>query len=241
MRVNLYTAAGLAVVCASILFSETPRFRADDPLWTMPKPLPVKSAELRKVGDIYDVFYNQFGQPGQSHPENGEPIGARGVNTLGEVPDGEWYVNRHYRRRLSLAELEEGPAGDPPSRNGSWTVVAAKNEGITPGFTIVDATGRRFVLKFDPANFPELATAADVISSRFFHALGYYVPANHIVHFTRDDLVLGSDTTIVDGKGRKRKMTAKDLWDVLAGVHKQADGRYRAVASLYLTGKPLGP
>jgi hypothetical protein len=196
---------------------------------------------MRRIADVYDVFYGQFAQPGEHQSTSVEPILARGVNTLGEVPDSEWYVNRHYRQRLTLAQIEQGPTGEPPSRVRKWNVVAAKAEGVTPGFTITDSSGRKFVIKFDPANHPELATAADVIGSRFFHALGYYVPSNHIVYFTRDDLVVGADTTLVDSKGRKRQMTTKDLWDVLGTVHKQADGRYRAVASLYLTGKPVGP
>jgi hypothetical protein len=221
--------------------AETPRFRSDDPVRQMPQPLPVSAVRMRKIGDVYDVFYNELGKPGERHPQQGEPIHAGGVNTLGEVPDGEWYVNRHYRRTLSPAQLQQGPVGDPPSRAGKWTVVAAKNEGVTPGFTITDATGRRFVLKFDPATFPELATAADVISSRFFYALGYHVPANHIVYFTREDLVLGSEVGFRDHSGHERKMTKQDLQDVLGTVHKSADGQYRAVASLYLTGDPIGP
>jgi hypothetical protein len=120
-------------------------------------------------------------------------------------------------------------------------VVAAKTEGVTPGFTIADATGRRFVLKFDPANYPDLATAADVITSRFFYALGYHVPSNHIVYFNREDLVLGPDVGFFDRNGHQRKMTKQDLYDVLGAVHQDRDGNYRAVASLYLTGQPIGP
>lgn len=231
----------LVVVPDMAVEAQTPNFRTDDPLWAMPQPLPVSGAGLRKVSDVYDLFYNEIAKPGEHQPRNGKPLPALGVNTLGEVPDGEWYVNRHYRKRLTTSELERGPAGDPPSRTGKWTVVAAKTEGVTPGFTIADATGRHFVLKFDPANHPELATAADVISSRFFYALGYYVPANHIVYFNRDDLVLGPDIGFFDRFGHKRKMTKQDLYDVLGGVHRDANGNYRAVASLYLTGQPIGP
>ncbi|HYO83432.1 MAG TPA: hypothetical protein VES20_18665 [Bryobacteraceae bacterium] len=240
MRTILFTTI-LSGWIGGQLTAETPRFRPDDPIWQMPQPLPVSAARMRKIGDFYDVFYNELGKPGERQPRQGEPIRARGVNTLGEVPDGEWYVNRHYWRRLSPAELEQGPAGEPPSRADKWTVVAAKNEGVTPGFTITDATGRRFVLKFDPVNYPELATAADVISSRFFYALGYHVPANHIVYFKREDLVLGSDVGFFDRSGHKRRMTKQDLYDVLGTVHKNSDGQYRAVASLYLTGEPIGP
>jgi hypothetical protein len=213
MRAKFHVTAVAMSMSVVLSFAQAPRFHGDDPLWTLPQPLPVKSAQLRRISDVYDVFYTHLAQPGEHQPEKGPPILARGVNTLGEVPDGEWYVNRHYRQRMSIAQLQQGPAGDPPSRAGKWTVVSAKAEGVTPGFTIVDSTGRRFVIKFDPVDFPELATAADVMGSRFFHALGYYVPANHIVHFTRDDLVLGADTTVMDSKGRKRKMTTQDLWE----------------------------
>lgn len=226
---------------AASLAAETPRFRPDDPVWVMPQPLPVQNPRFRKIGDVYDLFYSELAKPGERQPSTGKPIVARGVNTVGEVPDSEWYVNRHYRRRLSIAELEQGPAGSPPSRSDKWTVVGAKAEGITPGFTIKDSTGRRFVLKFDPPDYPELATAADVISSRIFHALGYYVPANHIVYFKRDDLVLARDVRFTDGKGRRRSMSKQDLWEVLGNVHQSPDGAYRAVASLYLTGQPIGP
>ena len=236
----------VAAILTSRMFSnpataQTPAFRTDDPLSVMPTPLPVRTAKLRKIADVYDVFFNELGKPGEKQPVKGLPIAAKEVNTLGDVPDGEWYTNRHYRRRLTTAELSQGPAGEPPSRVGKWRVVAAKNEGVTPGFTITDATGRRFVLKFDPANHPEMATAADVITSRFFHALGYHVPANHIIHFKREDLVLGPDVDFYDNGGRKRKMTRQDLQEVLDRVHHRADGQYRAVASLYLTGKPIGP
>lgn len=241
MRAIVWTTITWGLLAASVASAQTPRFRADDPLWIMPQPLPVTGVKMRQISDVYDLFYGQFAKPGEHHQKKADPIRAQGINTLGEVPDGEWYVNRHYRRRMTAAELEQGPPADPPSRSEPWTIVAAKNEGVTPGFTIVDSTGKKYVLKFDPADYPELATAADVIGSRFFHALGYHVPTNHIVYFEREQLVLDKDTTFLDGKGKKRKMTTIDLWEVLGKVHKQEDGRYRAVASLYLSGKPVGP
>jgi hypothetical protein len=115
------------------LRAETPQFRTDDPLWVMPQPLPVRAARMRKISDVYDLFFNEVAKPGQHQPRNGKPIPALGVNTLGEVPDGEWYVNRHYQKRLSTSELQRGPAGDPPSRAEKWTVVAAKTEGSHTG------------------------------------------------------------------------------------------------------------
>jgi hypothetical protein len=218
------------------------KFYADDPLWQEPRPLPVEAARSRKLSDYYDFLQNTIWKTGELQSRAGRPIPAQGVNTLGEVPDSAWYTNRHYRRPMSLEELVRG-AGDqrPPAQDAPWKIVAAKNEGVTPGFTIVDARGRRYVVKFDPQSNPEMASAADVISSKFFHALGYHVPENHIVRFERRQLAIGDRTMVTGRDGKKRPMTSADLDEILAKVPRRADGSYRAMASLYLEGKPLGP
>jgi hypothetical protein len=143
---------------------------------------------------------------------------------------------------MSTEELARGPGDQSaPAKNGMWVIVAAKNEGVTPGFTIVDAGGRKYVLKFDPASNPEMASAADVISSKFFYALGYNVPENYIVTFDRTRLAIGDKTTVTDSAGKKRRMTNADLTAILDKVPVSPNGRYRAMASLYLAGQPIGP
>lgn len=119
-----------------------PKFYPDDPLTKAPAPIPAKTVKLRKISDIYDYFLNDFGKPGE-HWEKGQPgTRAKNVNTVGEVPDDEWYQGRHYFRPMTLEELQRGPdQAGPPSREGMWKVVGAKTEGITPGFTIVDQRG----------------------------------------------------------------------------------------------------
>ena len=72
-----------------------------------------------------------------------------------------------------------------PSTDSPWIVVEAKNEGITPGFRIRDSRGDVYLLKFDPPTNPEIATAAEVISTRFFYALGYNLPENHLAELKR--------------------------------------------------------
>jgi hypothetical protein len=125
---------------------------------------------------MYDLFSHSLVQQGE-RSNSQKAIPAGGVNTLGEVMNGPWYTSRHYFKTMTTEELQRGPGiGHPPESKGPWTVTAAKNQGITPGFRIRDARGVRYVLKFDPLTNPEMATAADVIGSRFFHALGYYVP-----------------------------------------------------------------
>src|SRR5262245_21977303 len=104
-------------------------FRPDDPILTEPQPLPVTSATLRKISDVYDVFLNTFSSPAERQPKKGTPIPAQGVNTLGEVTDTAWYVGRHYFQPMSLEELVRGPGDAMPPAEGPWTVASAKNEG----------------------------------------------------------------------------------------------------------------
>ena len=186
MRLIVALLALLSLPITIYAQSSSPRkFRPDDPLRVEPPPLPVTSARVRKVSDVYDVFLNTFASPAKRQPKTGPPIPARAVNTLGEVTDPAWYVGRHYFQPMSVEELMRGPGNEKPPAEGSWTVISAKNEGITPGFTIRDLKGEVYVMKFDPMNNPEIASAADVISSKIFHALGYHVPENYIVYFDR--------------------------------------------------------
>jgi hypothetical protein len=216
------------------------RFYDDDPLWHEPPPMPVKQAFARKLNDQFDFFLNTFGRPGQHRDESGG-IRARAVNTLGEPMNGSWYTHRHYSKRLNIAELTRGPVQfGPPATGGPWTVTSAKAEGITPGFTMQDAKGRRYFIKFDPPDYPELATAADVISARFFHALGYHVPENHLVAFTPEQLRLAPDVRFVGKDGRARAMTRRDLDEILLRAPRMRGGKIRALASSQIAGRPLG-
>jgi hypothetical protein len=100
--------------------------------------------------------------------------------------------------------------------------------------------GRRYLIKFDPPNHPELASAADVIGSKFFYALGYDTPENYIVNFPREQVRPGKEVKFRDKAGRERILDERDLDDLLRDIRKDESGRYRAVASLFLSGKPLG-
>lgn len=218
------------------------KFYSDDPLVAEPKNIHVAKAENRKLSDYYDLFSHQFGNLGESHPKNGPPIRAKGVNTLGEPMDGAWWERRHYYKRMTPDELRRGPGGpgsDGPE--GKWTIVSAKTEGITPGFTIRDKNNRLFFIKFDPLSNPEMASSCDAIVSRIFYALGYHVPENVIVHFERTQLVIGKDVMVPDKDGVPHRMTEADIEVILKKVPRNPNGKYRATASVGLPGKPVGP
>jgi hypothetical protein len=225
------------LVWAAGAFGAGPKFYDDDPLLAEPAPRDASRAVRRKLSDYYDFFHHTFATPGDRRA-----IPALGVNTLGDPMDGAWYERRHYWRRMSIEELQRGPIRTgPPSRSARWKVVGVKNEGVTPGFQIRDSANRLYFVKFDPLCCAEMATAADQIANKLLYALGYHVPENHIVYFTRDDLELAPGVQIEDALGRKRPVSSRDISEILLKVPRDSQGRYRATASLALPGKPLGP
>ena len=126
------------------------------------------------LSDFYDRFGHMFANLGD--PEFTE---AKNVNSLDELPDSSWFTNRHGAKSMSLAELIQGANFDgPPNVDEEWLVFRGKSQGITPGFQVEDGNGNRWVIKFDPVELPELATAAEVIASKMFYAMGYNVPQN---------------------------------------------------------------
>lgn len=224
------------------------KFYPDDPIWKDPAPRNVESAVFRKLSDYYEFLVYPFAPPGElnGHKPKGSnaPVyyRAQGVNTLGEVPASTWYENRNYFHPMSKEEIQAGPGNaKAPSSNGKWRVIAAKNEGVTPGFTIRDADGRTYLLKFDPLDHNEMATAADTIGSKLFYALGYFVPENYIVFFRRDQLDVDPKAKIKGPDGKSRGMSARDVTSILLKVPQLSDGRYRGSASFYIPGKPMGP
>jgi hypothetical protein len=229
----------MVLACAASLHAQ--KFYDDDPIEKAPPPRSVDKVLSRKLSDYYDFVHHVFATPGEQNTP-ARLIPAQDVNTLGEVPDDAWYTNRHYRHPMTTEELVRGVGGgNAPDMNGQWTVIAAKTEGITPGFTIRDAGGRRYVMKFDPLDYPEITTGAEIISSKFFHALGYFVPENYLVEFSPERLVVGPDAQVKDALGKARPMSDRDITEILMNVPRTLRGTHRAVASLYISGQNVGP
>ena len=184
-----------------------------------------------------------FDRLGHIFAEVGEGSGeAQNVNTLDDVPDGNWFVNRHGVKRLTLDELIRGPnTTDGPNPGAPWRVFRSKSQGLTPGFQIIDDVGDRYIIKFDPLDVPELASGAEVIGTKLFYAIGYHAPQNHIVRVRPENFVIETGTTLEDQFGDERELTAERLARVLSGVPRLPDGRLRVTASKYLDGQPLGP
>ena len=166
---------------------------------------------------------------------------AMNVNTMDEVPDSSWFTNRIGSRPFSTEAIQRGPdrAAGPP--RGPWTVTAGKTDGTTPGLQVKDTDGERYFVKFDPPTNPEMASAAEVVSTKLMYALGYNVPANYIATLRREDLVIGQGATFKGPDGLKHPLTAADLDRVFERAARRSDGSYRILASRALDGTPVGP
>jgi hypothetical protein len=212
-----------------------PKFFRDDPLTREAETEDASGVRPIELSEMYDFTENSF-LGGADRAD----VRAVNVNTLDEVPDSSWFTNRLGRQRLPIEALVNGP-DTGPGPSGPLTIVSARMEGAAPGFTVRDDAGQRFFIKFDPPSNPEMATGAEVISTRFFHAFGYHVPETDLATVRRESLAIGEGTLIEDDGGRRRRMDDRDLDALLKRGAQQSGGGYRVVASKALEGKPVGP
>jgi hypothetical protein len=169
------------------------------------------------------------------------PTRAGNVNSIDEVPDSSWFTNRIGSRPMSLDELRAGPNRLPGPAPGPLTVISIKDDGITPGLQLRDAHGTRWFVKLDPVQYPELASGAEVISTRVLYALGYNVPENYIATLRQDELAIDGASIFKDRSGARRPLAAADITTVLQRGARRPDGSYRVLASRALPGVPVGP
>ena len=212
-----------------------PKFFGDDPIWSMPAPIPLNNSPVRQnINEVLDFL----SQSRNSALRPAKPASA--VNTLGEVPDSDWFTNRHGRHRMSRDELQRGAViSDPPTP--PFRITGGKNEGTSIGFRMKDSKGRHYFVKADPFYNPELVTSSDVIVSRFLYAIGYNTPENVIVNLKPSDLLLSKGAKIELPGGRSRGMSSNDVEAIVDQIPHYANGSFRVMASLTIEGNILGP
>ena len=232
----------LVVAFASPASGQGQRFYPDDPLRVEPAPIPVADINARALSEVLELVKNSLRKTGERHPANGV-IPARAVNTLGEVMDGEWYVNRHGTRRMTIEELQRGPGNtNPPALGAPLQVLVVKAFGANPGLLVADSKGQLYLLRFDPFGYEGLATGAEMVTSRLLYALGYHIPETYIVKFERSQLAANPEGQAVSSSGRPRALVATDIDLILRRVPVTGQ-TYRAVATRLpeARGSLLGP
>jgi hypothetical protein len=166
---------------------------------------------------------------------------AQDVNRAGQVVNSSWYQNR--TATLTPEQVAQGPGGDDPGPEAfrPWTITGMKVGGRNPGFVFEDARGARYICKFDRPDAPVVTTAAGAIAARLLWACGYHTPDDRVIAFARDDLVIGEGATFSTPAGENRPLTPAQIDNLLAELpSRQTDGTYRALASRFLDGRPLG-
>src|SRR5512134_3260898 len=163
--------ATLVVASFAAPHTATPRFLPDDPIRVDDdRALDASGATPIEGSNAYDFAEHTFIKPGDRRDTP-----AVNVNTIGEVPDSSWFTNRIGVRSMPIDEIVRGPNPTETLDISGWPIVQEKSSGITPGFRVVDPTGRLYQIKFDPPEHPEMGSGAEVIGAAIYHALGYNV------------------------------------------------------------------
>jgi hypothetical protein len=166
------------------------------------------------------------------------PLPAEDVNAVDEVPCSTWYCARNHLHPMSLEEIATGSPGSAPTP--PFTIVKGKDEGAASGFQVVDAKGKKFMLKLDPRGHLGLQSGAEMIGYRLFHAAGYNVPGAFLVDIDRADLRLDPHATFKLLDIEKRPLTEARVATQLSGVAQLPGGRLRTVEVPWLRGQVLG-
>src|SRR5687768_13907580 len=169
---------GVGVALAAVLSAGAngARFFPDDPVPMIVDSEDASGVREREIDLVYDTLENSFSRPGDRTPN----VRAQNVNTIDEIPDSNWFANRLGVVPVTVDDVVKGPGTGAGPAPGGWTVIAAKNDGVMPGFTVRDSAGDVWFLKFDPPGYPAMATGTEVVVARLFWALGFYVPETHI-------------------------------------------------------------
>lgn len=170
---------------------------------------------------------------------------ARNVNALDEVPDSSWFQNRWAGRNQTPEQVAVGPCANDLDPNadtepGSWTIDQGKANGATPGFRIRTKDKKKFLLKNQPGDEAERASAASAIGVRLYHAAGFNTSCDSVVYFDPKLLKLNPGLRITDNTGVSRPFDQKALDTILNGSPHRGE-QVRMQSSAWLEGIPLGP
>jgi hypothetical protein len=231
----LSTTAFVALTLASIS-GDGPRFYSDDPITREPERRDASGVQPWKIGLLYELSHNLFVTQGYK-PQN---VRAKNINTIDEVPDSNWFTNRIGSQTVSLTDLQRGPqTGRPPSPE-KWVIIREKIGGVNPGVTAIDANGETWFIEFDSRHYPEGDSAATIIATKLFWALGYNQVESFITSFDPKRVSFDPKATMLRPSGKRTPFTNEDLDELLDGAARSEDGLYRIIAGRLLPGKILG-
>ncbi len=230
---GLVLLAGLGVVGAG---AASQKFYPDDPMSVIVDAGDASGVARVEIDLYTDTLENLFSWPGDRTLN----VRAQNLNTIDEVPDSSWFTNRLGTRPITVDELLKGPDTGTGPAAGPWTIVAAKSDGVTPGFTVRDSNGQLWFIKLDPPGYRAMATGTEVVVTKLMWALGYHVPEVYLATLLPDQLTIGETATIRPINGQKRRLKQSDINALLRRADRGPDGSFRVIASKSLEGRPIG-
>jgi hypothetical protein len=240
MRMKILTVISVVSMAAIVGFSPltatSPRFYSDDPLLREPEPEDAGGAALSNLDLMYELSYNLFALP--RHQPSG--VRAQNVNTIDEVPDSSWFTNRIGTNALTIDDIVRGPIVGPPPDPSHWVIWRGKTSGSHAGFTAKDANGETWFLEFDPSYYPNAATAAAVMGSKIFWALGYNQVESFVTTFDPKRMEIDPSAKLPRLNGKRTPMTRADVEELLEHAARRPDGTYRVFAGRGIPGKIIG-
>jgi hypothetical protein len=242
--VRLDYLGGIVLAHAALAACHPPRGPAVDrpPLWEDPDRRPFVGMPSGGPTRLWDGLDHTVFRP-TSQLFAVDPGGeATNVNAMDEVPSSSWFTNRIGLLPMSPEEVAVGPCTDAPlDTDAPMTVESSKLDGQTPGVVVRSAGGLRYVLKLDDVDQSPRPTAADAIASRLYYAAGFTTPCNRVVFFDASRLTIAPGAKLKTWTGKTVPFTRGELDLLLTHASRLQDGRYRALASQWLQGKPIGP
>lgn len=209
---------------------------ADDEPIDMPQRL-----EVNDVVEFSDLF---VGRPLVEAMRTTRRPPPGDINALDEVPRSRWFWPLEVDDSSFETTYAEGGAPVPPFR-----VLLERAPSGSGGIPVVDGLGRRFELRRDPPDRPEVRTAAAAISARIVRALGYYTPEVYVTDANEGDfttapgeqhpLSILSGTEPTDPEVARRTL-AKTLVDWLESAPANRKGAFRFSATRWPPGPDVG-
>jgi hypothetical protein len=171
---------------------------------------------------------------------------AVNVNSLDEVPDSSWFVNRSSEdasgdRALGLSACDPQQVLDPQSAtDGTWVIDKGKGDGSSPGFRVTIPGKGKYMFKGEPTDQPERPSAASVVGAAAYHLAGYNTSCEQIVYFKTSLLKLLPGLRTTANFGDPKPFDQKELDKILGDSPKRGE-LVRMQASAWLPGYLIGP
>ncbi len=168
------------------------------------------------------------------------------VNSLDEVPDSSWFVNRVEKAAPgdpegNMSACDASQFLDPQSAaDGTWVVDKGKGDGSSPGFRVNVPGKGKYMFKGEPTDQPERPSAASIVGAAVYHLAGYNTSCEQIVYFKPSLLKLLPGLRSAANFGDDKVFDQKALDKILADSPKRG-GLVRMQASAWLPGYLIGP